>query len=150
MSKTKSPSWADVTPRADFLRRRSLIAGAGAALAFGAGPARAGLSAVPSAYSTDAKPNTLEEITSYNNFYEFGWDKGDPAKYAGALTTDPWSVEIGGLVGRPGRYDLADVLKTAPLEERTSATQRIAPSRLSNACGPSASTSPDAWRRRQR
>ncbi len=118
MSKTKSPSWADVTPRADFLRRRSLIAGAGAALAFGAGPARAGLSAVPSAYSTDAKPNTLEEITSYNNFYEFGWDKGDPAKYAGALTTDPWSVEIGGLVGRPGRYDLADVLKTAPLEER--------------------------------
>ncbi|MGD9916914.1 MAG: protein-methionine-sulfoxide reductase catalytic subunit MsrP [Paenirhodobacter sp.] len=109
-------TWSDVTPKAAFLGRRELIAGA-AAFAF-AGPAAAKLAASPSPYSTDAKPNTREEITSYNNFYEFGWDKSDPAQYAGALTTDPWSVEIGGLVEKPGTYDLADVLKTAPLEER--------------------------------
>lgn len=108
--------WSDVTPKAAFLGRRELIAGA-AALAF-AGPAAAKLAASASPYSTDAKPNTLEEITGYNNFYEFGWDKSDPAQYAGALTTDPWSVEIGGLVEKPGTYDLADVLRAAPLEER--------------------------------
>ncbi|MPL60699.1 sulfoxide reductase catalytic subunit YedY [Rhodobacter sp. 140A] len=110
------PGWAEVTPRALFLNRRKIIAGALAATV--AGPAAARIAAAPSPYSTDAAPNTLEEITSYNNFYEFGWDKGDPKAHAGALTTDPWSVEIGGLVEKPGRYDLADVLKTAPPEER--------------------------------
>jgi len=108
--------WADVTPKAAFLNRREVIAGA-AALAM-AGPAAAKIAAKPSPYSTDAAPNTFEQITSYNNFYEFGWDKSDPEKYAGALTTDPWAVEIGGMVDKPGSYDLADVLKTAPAEER--------------------------------
>jgi sulfoxide reductase catalytic subunit YedY len=73
---------------------------------------------VPSAFSTDEKPNTLEEITTYNNFYEFGTDKGDPAAHAGALTVDPWSVEIDGMVGRPGSYGLADILSGVTLEER--------------------------------
>jgi len=108
--------WSDVTPKAAFLSRRRLIAGA-AALGF-AGPAAAKLSYQPSPLSTDAKPNTLEEITSYNNYYEFGTGKGDPAKNAGSLTTDPWSVEIGGMVDRPGNYDLSDILSAAPLEER--------------------------------
>ncbi|NBO20862.1 MAG: protein-methionine-sulfoxide reductase catalytic subunit MsrP [Rhodobacteraceae bacterium] len=71
-----------------------------------------------SALSTDAKPNTLDEITGYNNYYEFGFEKDDPARNAGSLKTDPWSVEIGGLVDRPGTYDLADVVKDQPLEER--------------------------------
>ena len=110
------PGWAEVTPKALFLNRREIIAGALAATV--AGPAAARIAAAPSPYSTDAAPNTLEEITSYNNFYEFGWDKGDPKAHAGALTIDPWSVEIGGLVEKPGSYDLADVLKTAPPEER--------------------------------
>jgi len=110
--------WTDVTPRADFLGRREVIAGAAALAGLGAAPALAKITAQPSALSTDAKPNTLEEITSYNNFYEFGWDKSDPAKNAHRLTTDPWSIEIGGMVERPGTYDLADILATAPLEER--------------------------------
>lgn len=107
--------WSDVTPKGVWLNRRALLAGAGAVLAT---PALAKIEAAKSPFSTDAAPNTFEEITTYNNFYEFGTDKSDPARNAGALTTDPWSVEIGGLVDRPGSYGLADILKDAPLEER--------------------------------
>ncbi|PKP72953.1 MAG: protein-methionine-sulfoxide reductase catalytic subunit MsrP [Alphaproteobacteria bacterium HGW-Alphaproteobacteria-6] len=113
----KSPmNWSDVTPRADFVNRRQLIAGA-AALGLG-GPAFAKIAAAPSKYSTDAAPNSLEEITGYNNFYEFGTRKEEPAVNAQKLTTDPWAIEIGGLVERPGTYDLADVLAGQALEER--------------------------------
>lgn len=113
--------WSDVTPKAQFLNRRAVIAGAGAAALAGASglrPAFAKIDATPSAFSTDATPNTLEEITTYNNFYEFGTGKEDPARNAAALTTDPWSIVIDGLVDRPGTYDLADVMKDQPLEER--------------------------------
>lgn len=102
--------WSDVTPQALFINRRALMAGAASLIA---GPALA-----RNKWSVDEKPNSFEDITSYNNFYEFGFGKEDPAAYAGALTTDPWSVEIGGLVDRPGRYDLADVLKGQTIEER--------------------------------
>ncbi len=106
--------YSDVTPKADYLNRRQIMAAAGgAALGAIAGPA---LAASP--YDTDLAPNTLEDITSYNNFYEFGTSKSDPARYAGALTTDPWSVRIDGLVERPGTYDLADLLKGMDIEER--------------------------------
>ena len=64
------------------------------------------------------EPNTWEEITSYNNFYEFGTGKDDPAKYAGALTTEPWSVKIDGLVDNPGEYDFKDILSEMTVEER--------------------------------
>lgn len=108
--------WSDVTPKRDWLNRRQIIAAAGAAAL--AGPAAARITAAPSTYSTSDKPNTLDEISGYNNFYEFGTDKGDPAANAHRLTTDPWSVQIGGLVDRPGTYDLADLIKGQPLEER--------------------------------
>ncbi|MFN3991274.1 MAG: protein-methionine-sulfoxide reductase catalytic subunit MsrP [Tabrizicola flagellatus] len=108
-------TWSDVTPKSRWLNRRQLMAGA-AALA--ASPALARIKAAPSRYSTDAEPTALEDITSYNNFYEFGTGKGDPARYAGGLTVDPWSIVIDGLVDRPGTYDLADVVKGQPLEER--------------------------------
>ncbi|MDT8857758.1 protein-methionine-sulfoxide reductase catalytic subunit MsrP [Paracoccaceae bacterium Fryx2] len=110
----KGLGWADVTPQADWINRRQLMAGAGV-LAL-AGPASA--QAVASPYSTTEVPNTLKEISTYNNFYEFGLDKADPANNARLLTTDPWSILIGGMVEKPGRYDLADVLKDQPLEER--------------------------------
>ena len=109
-------NWSDTTPRADFINRRQLIAGA-VAMGFGT-PALARINALPSQYSTDAEPNTLEEITQYNNFYEFGPGKGDPARNAGGLTTDPWSVKIDGLVENPGNYDLADLMSGMVLEER--------------------------------
>ncbi|MFV2053805.1 protein-methionine-sulfoxide reductase catalytic subunit MsrP [Aliiroseovarius sp. YM-037] len=111
--------WSDVTPNADYMNRRQLMMGAGA-LGLGAiaGPAFGAIETVPSPYSTDAEPNSLEDITAYNNFYEFGTGKGDPARYAAALTTDPWSVQIDGLVGKPGNYDLADLTQGVTMEER--------------------------------
>jgi sulfoxide reductase catalytic subunit YedY len=108
--------WSDVTPRHLFVNRRQLILGA-AALGV-AGPAMAKLDFVPSAYSTDEEMNSLEDITSYNNFYEFGTGKGDPSAAAGALTTSPWSVKIDGMVDRPGDYALEDLLQGVTLEER--------------------------------
>lgn len=112
--------WSDVTPRDAWMNRRTLLAGLGAA-GMGpvlASPALARVDAPKSVYSSTETPNTLDEITTYNNFYEFGLDKGDPARNARLLTTDPWSINIVGLVDRPGTYDLADLLKDAPLEER--------------------------------
>ncbi|MEO1960293.1 MAG: mononuclear molybdenum enzyme YedY, partial [Paracoccus sp. (in: a-proteobacteria)] len=98
-------TWSDVTPKAHWLDRRAFIA---TAAALSASPALA-LSGKPSGLSTDEKPNTLEEITNYNNYYEFGTGKEDPARNAGGLKTDPWSVEIGGLVDRPGSYGVEDL-----------------------------------------
>ena len=121
---TTALKYSDITPKADFLNRRQLMAGAaGMTVAGGfagglATPAAAALNAAKSKWSTDAEPTSLDDITSYNNFYEFGTGKGDPAQYAKALTTDPWSVEIGGLVNNPGTYALEDILKDMTLEER--------------------------------
>jgi methionine sulfoxide reductase catalytic subunit len=113
---SKQLKWSDVTPKADFLNRRQLLAGvAGMALA---GPAMAKIDATPSIYSTDLEPNPLEHITTYNNYYEFGTGKEDPAANAHTLTTDPWSITIDGLVDNPGTYDLSDVMSGVSLEER--------------------------------
>ena len=118
---TDKLKYSDVTPRADYLNRRAILAGFAGLAAAGLAPVgaeAARLAAVPSRYSTDATPTALEYVTSYNNFYEFGFDKGDPAKYAGQLTTAPWSVVIDGEVNRPGTYALEDLVSPARLEER--------------------------------
>jgi sulfoxide reductase catalytic subunit YedY len=73
--------------------------------------------AAKSPFSTTEKVNAFEDITGYNNFYEFGTDKGDPARYAGKLTVRPWTVKIDGQVGKPAPYQIEDLLKF-PLEER--------------------------------
>ncbi len=100
---------ADATPEHVWLNRRQILGAGVAALALGAAaPARA----------EALEPNSWDDITSYNNFYEFGTDKGDPKKYAGALTTAPWSIEIGGLVDRPGTYAIEDILAQMTIEER--------------------------------
>jgi sulfoxide reductase catalytic subunit YedY len=62
--------------------------------------------------------NSFEDITSYNNFYEFGTDKSDPKAYSGKFKPTPWTVKIDGEVGKPGDYALEDFLKWFPLEER--------------------------------
>ena len=109
--------WSDVTPKPLWLNRRALMAGAGALVVAAPGLLRA--QAKPaSPYSTDAPMNTLEDITSYNNYYEFGYGKEDPKEYAQGLTIDPWSIVIDGLVDKPGTYDLADLIKDQPIEER--------------------------------
>lgn len=71
-----------------------------------------------SEFSTNLSPNSFEDITSYNNFYEFGTGKEDPSKHAHVLTIDPWSVKVDGLVEKPGTYNFEDILKMGALEER--------------------------------
>lgn len=110
----KRLSWSDVTPRADYLNRRSFMA---TGLALAASPAFA-LSGKSSSFSTKEKPNTLEEISTYNNFYEFGTGKADPARYAKAMKTADWEVKIDGLVERPGNYGVEDLAPDNALEER--------------------------------
>ena len=115
------PRYSDITPREDYLNRRAFVAATGgAAIAAGLGtpPASAAVDAVKSIYSTTEEPTSLEAITTYNNYYEFGTDKGDPSRYAHRLTTRPWSVVMDGLVENPGTYDLEDILKDVTLEER--------------------------------
>jgi sulfoxide reductase catalytic subunit YedY len=101
---------ADVTPKSLFLNRRQLIAGT------------AGLGAIAMAGGAQAQdamtPNTLEEITTYNNFYEFGTGKSDPANNAEAMVIDPWTVTVDGLVDNPGDYSLADLTEGLTIEER--------------------------------
>ena len=127
---------SDITPRAIYEQRRDLIkllagGAAGAVLAGWASrdamaqtPRPGKLAALPGARSAVAGAVTMEkltdygDVTGYNNFYEFGTDKADPARHAHALQTSPWSVEIEGLVNKPGRYALEDLLKLSPMEER--------------------------------
>jgi sulfoxide reductase catalytic subunit YedY len=76
------------------------------------------LTAAKKMVTTTEPLNKFEEITGYNNYYEFGTRKSDPAKYAGQLKTTPWTVKIDGLCNKPGDYHLEDLIKTADLEER--------------------------------
>ena len=64
------------------------------------------------------KVTSYEDASSYNNFYEFGTDKSDPARYAHTLKTSPWSIDVQGLVKKPARYALEDLLKLSAQEER--------------------------------
>jgi sulfoxide reductase catalytic subunit YedY len=90
-----------------------------------AGQAPQGLADLPnvkkSSYVPDAEldpANSYAHITNYNNYYEFGTRKTDPAQYAGRLTTRPWTVKIDGMVGKPGDYAIDDLIKSNQLEER--------------------------------
>ncbi|MCY4180933.1 MAG: protein-methionine-sulfoxide reductase catalytic subunit MsrP [Litoreibacter sp.] len=108
-------SWSDVTPETVYLNRRAFMTGA---TALAAGSIAAPGLAATSAFSTDEEPNAWDEITQYNNFYEFGTGKSDPAEYADALTTTPWAVEIDGMVDKPGSYSFEDIMSAMTIEER--------------------------------
>jgi sulfoxide reductase catalytic subunit YedY len=100
---------ADITPKSIYLNRRQILAGTVGLGAIGlAGPAAA----------QELAPNTLEEITSYNNFYEFGTGKNDPAQNAHQLVTSPWSIKVDGMVDNPGDYALDDLLAGLSVEDR--------------------------------
>ena len=71
-----------------------------------------------SPYSSNEELTDWDDATSYNNFYELGSGKGDPAKNAAALITDPWSIEVGGEVEKPGKIHMEEILSSMPLEER--------------------------------
>jgi methionine sulfoxide reductase catalytic subunit len=130
------PVASEITPRAIYEERRQLLrqmaaGGAGAALALWgardalAQAARPGkLAALPGARSTVAGALTMDkltpygDITSYNNYYEFGTDKADPARTAGSLKPRPWTVAVEGEVRKPGSYDIDALLKLSPMEDR--------------------------------
>lgn len=117
---------SEITPQSAYLNRRELLQAAVAAGLF----ANVGLSSSANAavqklsytkntqFSASDKPNTYEEITSYNNFYEFGTDKEDPAMNAGKFKPTPWSVKIGGECEVKGDFTLEDIMKPHALEER--------------------------------
>ncbi len=113
----KIPS-SEITPESVFRARRRLLR---AAVVVPAALAVPGSLTGPRAAAAgpDGEAVTPEEIvTGYNNFYEFGMDKGDPARYAGEMTVDPWSVEVGGECGKPGSYAFEDVIAGLTPEER--------------------------------
>ena len=103
---------ADVTPYAAYMNRRQLMGGAlGLGLIGAAGAGRAQEAGA-------LEPNSWEDITQYNNFYEFGTRKDDPARNAHTLTTSPWTVKIDGMVDKPGDYSMAQILEAMTIEER--------------------------------
>ncbi len=101
---------ADITPKALWLNRRRLLAGTAGLIGLGAtGSARA---------EEPLELTAFEDITSYNNFYEFGMGKDDPSRNAGAMVTSPWTIRVEGLVDRPGDYSLGDLIDGLATEER--------------------------------
>ena len=116
---------SEITPESAWLNRRELLKGIGISTSAVALPALA----LPAGWIeergfaghvTDLRSEITDYdlVTSYNNFYEFGTDKADPAKYAHEMTVDPWSIEVGGLVGKPGKIGLEDILQGLDIEER--------------------------------
>jgi sulfoxide reductase catalytic subunit YedY len=92
-----------------------LAAGDGA---FGAPGQQALATIKPNVVTLDEPRNTFEQITTYNNFYEFGTGKADPARFSGSLKTSPWKVKVDGLCAKPADYLLEDLIKPFQLEER--------------------------------
>ena len=110
---------SQITPKSTYLNRRALMAGGVAAGVLGKSAVAKSLEYAPSTRSLPMSEATpLEAVTGYNNFYEFGTAKEDPARYAHTLTTAPWSVKIDGMVEKPGDYALEDLTSPHMLEER--------------------------------
>ena len=121
---------SEITPEPVYRSRREFLAtavAAGAGLAgAGLGPARLDAQANLAALAATRNPkfvapdkiNSFQDITTYNNFYEFGVEKGDPAQHAGVLKVKPWTVKVDGMVGKPGNYSVEDLVNFKVLEER--------------------------------
>src|SRR6478735_10076834 len=126
--KANDLKWSDVTPKALYVNRRQFLAvapfmAAAAAEALSPDEARAQgglpkLDAKKSPLSTTEPMTPYKSVTTYNNYYEFGIDKGDPAEYAKSLKTRPWTVTIDGAVKAGGKFAIDDLIKPYQLEER--------------------------------
>ena len=128
-------TYADVTPRSLYLDRRKFLGTLGIAGAAAVVGSRLGQWARPSEttwaatkfagllkspFSSSEKPNSLEDVTHYNNFYEFGTEKSDPAKNSGNFNTSNWSVSVEGEVAKPRKFTLEEILKRGGLVHRGS------------------------------
>jgi methionine sulfoxide reductase catalytic subunit len=127
-------SYKDVTPKTLYMGRRNfllgLVATGAVVLSYKklpylfAGPATGSVPSplsglIKSPYTTSGEKITPEkDVTTYNNFYEFGTDKGDPSKNARNFVTSPWTVSVSGEVAKPRKFTMDEILKLAPLEER--------------------------------
>ena len=113
---------SEITPESEYLNRRQFIGrmGAGAAVAAGVplGMDPVQLAATADQQVPEDELTPYEAITTYNNFYEFGIEKEDPARNAQRFQTRPWTVKVDGHVARPATYDLDDLLRPHPPEER--------------------------------
>ena len=109
------PASSEITSESDYLNRRSFIGAA--ATAVGAATVL-GPAACLDAQQADDELTPLEDITSYNNFYEFGLAKEDPSANAHTLVTKPWTIKVDGLCNNPADYQLEDLIKPAAVEER--------------------------------
>jgi len=116
---------SEITPEAVWRQRRRLLAAAAAAAAAQGLPWRTAHAApalfparVNADYALMDKPTSEHDVTHYNNFYEFGTDKDDPARHAERMQVRPWTVGVEGEAGRPRTFDIDDLLRLAPLEER--------------------------------
>jgi len=120
---------SEITPKSLYLRRREFLKlGAGSAVALSLpafarakvehGPKLAGVTPNPKFTLPDEKKNSFEDITTYNNFYELGTDKSDPSENASKLQTRPWTLSVEGEVAKPKKWDIDEILKTFPIEER--------------------------------
>ena len=121
--------WSEVTDERLYLRRREFLRGAGAAVVGAAGLLTRSTDAAArqsgpklafekSSLSTDEPLTPYKDVTTYNNFYEFGIDKGDAARHAGRLRTSPWPITIDGHVTKGGEFAIEDLIKPYQLEER--------------------------------
>jgi sulfoxide reductase catalytic subunit YedY len=126
-------SYSEITPKSVYVNRRAFLRAMGVAGSAAAVGAVGWKLAVPSEkvqasskltiaskspFSTTEKETPYNDVTHYNNFYEFGTDKTDPAKNAQNFQTSPWTVSVEGEVKKPRKYSMDDILKIAPLEER--------------------------------
>src|SRR5437660_7925663 len=126
-------TYADITPKSVYLDRRKFLQAMGIAGAAAVGgkslldlalPPQVALAAtqftglVKSPFSSTEKQNSLNDVSHYNNFYEFGTDKSDPAKNAQNFKTSPWNISVEGDVAKPRKFTIDEILKLAPFEER--------------------------------
>jgi sulfoxide reductase catalytic subunit YedY len=123
---------SEITDECVYLNRREFIRAAGSAAVAAGAVLAAGIdapafceTAIPAFKKSPVGPfhtaeplNSFADITSYNNFYEFGSDKSDPQRYAGKLTTRPWTVKVNGLCNKPADYNVDDLIRPQSLEER--------------------------------
>jgi sulfoxide reductase catalytic subunit YedY len=112
--------YSEITPKSVYLDRRTFLAAIPAALLGGrqllAGAKLPNIAKSP--LSTTEKQNSYQEVSTYNNFYEFGTSKDEPAVYARNFKTSPWQVSVEGQVGKPRKFTMDELLALAPLEER--------------------------------
>ena len=126
--------YSEITPKHIYMNRRRFLAGVPAAFLGARALAGTKLPNVQkSKYSVNEKQNSYREVSTYNNYYEFGTDKDDPAEYAKNFKTAPWTVSVEGACAKPRKFTMEEILALAPLELRATqyallrAVERLGP-----------------------